>query len=165
MILGFVDWSGIVCLMRGNVLSLRETNLVKDSIVAGMPTRYIPLSEIPPNIAALILVYTISVMALSILDEAPLGFLSVDTQPPAASLDNMLNGAQSLTVLTRQPWFWIPPELLIVILMVAISFVGDTLRGALDPSMVVTIRRPAPADGSGSSDKSASTREKGEIVE
>lgn len=36
LILGFVDWPGIARLVRGNVLSLRETNFVKGSLVAGM---------------------------------------------------------------------------------------------------------------------------------
>lgn len=165
LILGFVDWPGIARLVRGNVLSLRETNFVKGSIVAGMPTRHILFSEILPNTVAPILVYATSVMALSMLDEASLSFLGMGVQPPAASLGNMLNSAQSLTVLTRQPWLWIPPGLLIVILVVAINFVGDALRDALDPSAVMTIRRPASAGGSNSSGKSASTREKGEIAE
>ena len=165
LILGFVDWPGIARLVRGNVLSLRETNFVKGSIVAVMPTRHILFSEILPNTVAPILVYATSVMALSMLDEASLSFLGMGVQPPAASLGNMLNSAQSLTVLTRQPWLWIPPGLLIVILVVAINFVGDALRDALDPSAVMTIRRPASAGGSSSSGKSASTREKGEIAE
>ena len=107
LILGFVDWPGIARLVRGNVLSLRETNFVKGSIVAGMPTRHILFSEILPNTVAPILVYATSVMALSMLDEASLSFLGMGVQPPAASLGNMLNSAQSLTVLTRQPWLWI----------------------------------------------------------
>ena len=53
-------------------------------------------------------------------------------QPPTASLGNMLNGAQSLTVLTKQPWLWIPSGLMIVVLVIAINFIGDALRDALD---------------------------------
>lgn len=141
LILGFVDWPGIARLVRGNVLSLRETNFVKGSIVAGMPTRHILFSDILPNTVAPILVYATSVMALSMLDEASLSFLGMGVQPPAASLGNMLNSAQSLTVLTRQPWLWIPPGLLIVILVVSINFVGDALRDAMDPSAVMTVRK------------------------
>lgn len=144
LILGFVDWPGIARLVRGNVLSLRETNFVKSSIVAGMPTRHILFSEILPNTVAPILVYATSVMALSMLDEASLSFLGMGVQPPAASLGNMLNSAQSLTVLTKQPWLWLPPGLLIVILVVAINFVGDALRDALDPSAVITMRKTGP---------------------
>lgn len=140
LILGFVDWPGIARLVRGNVLSLRETNFVKSSIVAGMPSRHILFSEILPNTIAPILVYATSVMALSMLDEASLSFLGMGVQPPAASLGNMLNSAQSITVLTKQPWLWIPPGLLIVVLVVAINFVGDALRDALDPSAVTNVK-------------------------
>lgn len=134
LILGFVDWPGIARLVRGNVLSLRETNFIKGNIVAGMPLRHILFSEILPNTVAPILVYATSVLALSMLDEAALSFLGMGVQPPTASLGNMLNGAQSLTVLTSQPWLWIPPGLLIVVLVIAINFVGDALRDALDPN-------------------------------
>lgn len=134
LILGFVDWPGIARLVRGNVLNLRESNFVKGSIVAGMPLRHILFSEILPNTAAPILVYATSVLALSMLDEAALSFLGQGVQPPTASLGNMLNGAQSLTVLTSQPWLWLPPGLLIVILVMAINFIGDALRDALDPN-------------------------------
>ena len=137
LILGFVDWPGIARLVRANVLSLRETNFVKSSIVAGMPGRHILFSEILPNTVAPILVYATSVMALSMLDEASLSFLGMGVQPPAASLGNMLNSAQSLTVLTKQPWMWIPPGVLIVVLVVAINFVGDALRDALDPTALM----------------------------
>ena len=61
----------------------------------------------------------------SMLDEAALSFLGMGVQPPTASLGNMLNGAQSLTVLTKQPWLWIPSGLMIVVLVIAINFIGE----------------------------------------
>ena len=134
LILGFVDWPGVARLVRGNVLSLRETNFVKGNVVAGMPLRHILFSEILPNTVAPILVYATSVMAISMLDEAALSFLGMGVQPPMASLGNMLNGAQSITVLTSQPWLWLQPGIMIVVLVVCINFVGDALRDAFDPS-------------------------------
>ena len=134
LILGFVDWPGVARLVRGNVLSLRETNFVKGNVMAGMPLRHILFSEILPNTVAPILVYATSVMAISMLDEAALSFLGMGVQPPMASLGNMLNGAQSITVLTSQPWLWLPPGIMIVVLVVSINFVGDALRDAFDPS-------------------------------
>ena len=134
LILGFVDWPGVARLVRGNVLSLRETNFVKGNVVAGMPLRHILFSEILPNTVAPILVYATSVMAISMLDEAALSFLGMGVQPPMASLGNMLNGAQSITVLTSQPWLWLPPGIMIVVLVVSINFVGDALRDAFDQS-------------------------------
>lgn len=134
LILGFVDWPGVARLVRGNVLALRETNFVKGNLIAGMSIGHILFSEILPNTMAPILVHATSVLALSMLDEAALSFLGLGIQPPEASLGNMLNGAQSLTVLTRQPWLWLPPGMMIVILVMAINFVGDALRDALDPN-------------------------------
>ena len=83
------------------------------------------------------LVYATSVMALTMLDEAALSFLGMGVQPPAASLGNMLNSAQSVTVLTKQPWLWIPPGLVIIIVVTAVNFVGDALRDAFDPLSII----------------------------
>jgi peptide/nickel transport system permease protein len=134
LILGFVDWPGIARLVRGNVMNLRETNFVKSNVVAGMPKWHILFSEILPNTTAPILVYMTSVLALSILDEASLSFIGMGVQPPTASLGNLLNNAQNLTILTERPWLWVPPGLMIIILVVAINLVGDALRDAMDPT-------------------------------
>ncbi len=134
LILGFVDWPGIARLVRGNVLSIREMNFIQGDKVAGMPKRYILFSEILPNTIAPILVYATSIVALSMLDEAALSFLGMGIQPPQASLGNMLNGAQSLSILTSKPWLWIPAGLLIILLVVSVNFIGDALRDAFDPS-------------------------------
>ena len=133
LILGFVDWPGVARLVRGNVLSLRETNFIKSDITAGMPRRYILFSEILPNTIAPVLVYATSVFAISILDEAALSFLGMGVQPPTPSLGNLLNGAESLSILTGKPWMWVPAGAAIVLLVVCINFVGDALRDAFDP--------------------------------
>ena len=133
IILGLVDWPGVARLVRGNVLSLRETNFCKSDVTSGMPGRYILFSEILPNTLAPVLVYATSVFAISILDEAALSFLGMGVQPPTASLGNILNGAQSITILTEKPWLWLPAGILIILLVMCINFVGDALRDALDP--------------------------------
>ncbi len=133
-ILVFVDWPSAARLVRGNVLSLRETNFVKSNIVAGMPRRHILLSEILPNTLAPVLVYATNVTALSILDEAALSFLGQGIRAPHPSLGNMLNGAQSLSVLTGKPWLWVPPGLMLILIVISINFIGDALRDAMDPS-------------------------------
>lgn len=134
IILGLVDWPGAARLVRGNVLSLRETNFIKGDVVAGMPNRYILFSEILPNTIGPVLVYATSVFAISILDEAALSFLGMGVQPPTASLGNILNGAESITILTSKFWLWVPAGVLIILLVVSINFVGDALRDAIDPS-------------------------------
>jgi peptide/nickel transport system permease protein len=137
LIFGFVDWPGVARLVRGSILSIKEQDYVKSSQIAGMPRSYILFSDILPNVMTNILVFATTVMATSILDEAALSFLGMGIQPPAASLGNMLNGAESVTVLTGMPWLWISPGLVIIILVVCVNFVGDALRDALDPTAVV----------------------------
>ena len=133
LILGFVDWPGVARLVRGNVLSLRETNFIKSDITAGMPGSYILFSEILPNTIAPVLVYATNVFAVSILDEAALSFLGMGIQPPTPSLGNILNGAESLSILTGKPWLWLPAGIVIFLLVICINFVGDALRDAFDP--------------------------------
>ena len=133
LVLGFVDWPGVCRLVRGNVLSLRETNFVKSDVTAGMPRRYILFREILPNTIAPVLVYATSVFAISILDEAALSFLGQGVQLPTPSLGNLLGDAQSLTTLTNQPWMWVPAGVVIILLVMCINFVGDALRDAIDP--------------------------------
>lgn len=134
LILGLVDWPGVARLVRGSVLSLRETDFIKGDMVAGMPRRYILFSEILPNTIAPVLVYATTVFAISILDEAALSFLGMGVQPPTASLGNILNGAESITILTSKFWLWIPAGLIVILLVISINFIGDALRDAVDPT-------------------------------
>ena len=134
LILGFLDWPGMARLVRGNVMTIRNADYVHASQIAGMSKRYILFSDILPNVMAPILVFGTSVIAISILDESALSFLGMGVQPPVASLGNMLNGAQSLTVLTSKLWLWMPPGLMIVVLVICFNFIGDALRDAIDPA-------------------------------
>ncbi len=121
-------------LVRGSVLNLKEQDFVQSSQIAGMSRRYILFSDILPNTVGSILVFATTVMAASILDEAALSFLGMGIQPPTASLGNLLNGAESISVLTGMPWLWISPGVMIIILVVSVNFIGDALRDALDPT-------------------------------
>ena len=72
-------------------------------------------------------------VAAAILTEAGLSFLGMGVQPPTPSWGNLINLAQSATILQTMPWLWIPPGCLIAIAVLSINFVGDGLRDALDP--------------------------------
>lgn len=133
LIMGFTGWPGVARIVRGNVLSIKQMHYIENRKIQGMPARYIVFSEILPNTFAPILVYATSAVAMSILDEAALSFLGMGVQSPTVSLGNLLNGVQSITVLTTQPWLWIPPGVVIIALVVAINFIGDALRDAADP--------------------------------
>ena len=134
LILGFVNWPGVARMVRGNVLSLRERAFVQGAIVSGLPKPYILFSEILPNTVAPVLIHSSSVMAFSILDEAALSFLGMGVQTPTASLGNMLGAATSQAVLTDMPWLWIPPGIMIVLIVMSVNFIGDAIRDAFDPT-------------------------------
>lgn len=132
-ILGLLGWPSVARLVRGSVLSLKHVDFVKSGVVLGLGTPRILFQHILPNAIAPILVQATFGIAAAIIVEASLSFLGMGVQPPTASWGNMLTDAQSLTVLTSQPWLWVPPGLMIVIVVLAINFIGDGLRDALDP--------------------------------
>ena len=72
-------------------------------------------------------------VASAILLEAGISFLGLGVQPPAPSLGTMINEARSPTVLQALPWMWLPAGVLIATTVLAVNFVGDGLRDALDP--------------------------------
>jgi len=133
IILGVLGWPGIARLVRGNVLAIKQSDYVKASIALGYKTPRILFKHILPNTVAPILIYATSGVAGAILDEAALSFLGLGVQPPEASWGNMLSSAQSITILTSQPWLWIAPGILTLLTVLSINYIGDALRDALDP--------------------------------
>lgn len=134
LILGFVDWPGMARLVRGSVLSLKEADFVNSSKISDMPIWYILFSEIFLNVIGSVLIYATTIMSASILDEAALSFLGMGVQLPDPSLGNLLNGAESLSILTYKPWIWVPSGIVIILLVLGVNFIGDALRDALDPT-------------------------------
>lgn len=72
-------------------------------------------------------------VAQAILLEAGLSFLGVGVRRPATSWGDMLSEAQSLTVLESMPRLWLLPSIMITLAILAIVFMDDGLRDALDP--------------------------------
>jgi len=68
-----------------------------------------------------------------VLLEAGLSYLGLGVQPPTPSWGNMLNTARSLSTMERTPWQWIPPAITTVMFVLAVNFVGDGIRDAVDP--------------------------------
>lgn len=131
--IGLFGWPTAFRIVRGLTLSLRE----QDSIhaVSGLgarPTRILRKHVVPSVIAPLTVVATLEV-AQAILLEAALSFIGLGVPPPTASWGNMLNDAQSLTILESMPWLWLPPGIAIALTVLAVNFVGDGLRDAADP--------------------------------
>ena len=133
VVIGLMGWPPIARLVRGEFLTLREREFVLASIATGATSPRIIGRHVLPNALTPVIVNATFGMASAILLEAGLSFLGLGVQPPTASWGNMLNGAQSITVLEQMPWLWVPPGLMIVLAVLCINFVGDGLRDALDP--------------------------------
>lgn len=133
IVIGMLKWPSVTRLVRGNVLSIKQMDYIKSALVLGLKTPRILFLHILPITIAPVLVNATSGMASAIITEASLSFLGMGVQPPTASWGNMITDAQSLTVLTSQPWLWLPPGIMIVVCVLSINFIGDGLRDALDP--------------------------------
>lgn len=133
LVLGLLGWPAVARLVRGSVLSIKQTEYVKAAQALGLSKRQIIFQEIMPNAMGPLLVNATFGAATAILSESSLSFLGMGVQPPTASWGNMLTAAQSITTLQSEPWLWIPSGLMIVITVLVINFVGDGIRDALDP--------------------------------
>ncbi|GGI45482.1 peptide ABC transporter permease [Paenibacillus marchantiophytorum] len=132
LVLALFSWPGVARLVRGSVLSIKQLDYVKAGVALGLSTPRILFQHIFPNAIGPIIVNATFGIASAIMSEAGLSFLGMGVKPPTASWGNMLTDAQSLTVLTDQPWLWVPPGAMILFTVLAINFVGDGLRDALD---------------------------------
>ncbi|MDR7482522.1 MAG: ABC transporter permease [Armatimonadota bacterium] len=135
IVLGLLGWPPVARLVRGQVLALRQQEFVLAARASGADDRAVVVRHLLPNAMAPVLVAATFGTANAILVEAALSFLGLGVQPPTPSWGNMLTDAQSLTVLERMPWLWLPPGVMILISVLAINFVGDGLRDALDPGL------------------------------
>jgi len=133
--LGFLGWPEVARIVRGQTLAVREELYVVSSEAAGARSSRIILKDVLPNIMSPVIVNATFGVARAILIEAGLSFLGMGVQPPTASWGNMLNDAQSLSILETMPWMWVPPGLMIFVATISINFVGDGLRDALDPKL------------------------------
>ncbi|MGE6226184.1 oligopeptide ABC transporter permease [Paenibacillus chitinolyticus] len=132
LVLALFSWPGVARLVRGSVLTIKRLDYVRAGVALGYSTPRILLQHILPNAAGPVIVQATFGVASAIMSEAGLSFLGMGVQPPTASWGNMLTDAQSLTVLTEQPWLWMPPGAMILLVVLSINFVGDGLRDALD---------------------------------
>ena len=95
--------------MRGQILSVREWDFVMAARSLGVQDRNIMFKHILPHVLAPLLVAATFGVAGAILTEAGLSFLGLGVLPPTPSWGNMLNGAQSIYILERHWWIWLPP--------------------------------------------------------
>jgi peptide/nickel transport system permease protein len=132
-LIGLITWPTPARIIRGQILQVREVDFVLAARVLGAKDRSILVRHILPNSIAPMLVYTSIAVATNVLLEAALSYLGLGVQPPTPSWGNLLNNARSISILSKEPWQWAPAAILIVVFVLAVNFVGDGIRDAVDP--------------------------------
>lgn len=135
LVLGLLGWPQIARIVRAEFMHLRVQEFITAARVVGVTSPRIIVRHIIPNAMGPILVGATFGVASAILSESSLSFLGLGVQPPTSSWGQMLNIAQSLSILEQKPWAWVPPGLMILISVLCINFIGDGLRDALDPQL------------------------------
>jgi peptide/nickel transport system permease protein len=135
-IIGLTSWAYLARIVRSSFLSIKEQEYVTAARCIGTSNRGIIFYHVLPNCIAPIVVNATLGIADAILSEAYISFLGLGIQPPTATWGSMLDGAYRY--LEQAPWLWIFPGALILLTVLAINFVGDGLRDALDPHVLVS---------------------------
>jgi peptide/nickel transport system permease protein len=138
-IIGIVYVPYIARPVRGQVLALKETEFVLAAVGLGVPSGRILLRDILPNVTTTLIVFIPLMMALNILTESALSFLSIGVQPPDASWGTIIQDGQ--TLLYTRPMVALAPGVAIVLTVLALNVFGDGLRDALDPRSKLRIRQ------------------------
>jgi len=127
-------WMGVARLVHGSVLSLRGQEFIQATRAMGADETHIILKHLIPNSFAPIIVAATLGFGGVIIAESSLSFLGFGVMPPVPTWGNMLNEARAapLKDLFTQALF---PGFFIFVTVLAINFIGDGLRDALDPRL------------------------------
>jgi ABC-type dipeptide/oligopeptide/nickel transport system permease subunit len=132
VILALLFWTGLARIVRGVFLSLREKEFVEAAKAAGAGDARIIVRHLLPNAIGPIIVSMTLIIAAAILVEAALSFLGFGIQPPTPALGKLI--AEGQTQGFEYWWLVTFPGVVIVVVALAVNFVGDGLRDALDPT-------------------------------
>jgi peptide/nickel transport system permease protein len=136
VLLGALIWGGLARIVRAEFLSLREKEFVEAARAAGANDRRIIFRHILPNAISPIIVQTTLVVGTAIIVEAALSFLGFGVRPPIPTWGGM--SAAGAAIAPRGYWW----ELVfsasaLISTVLAINFIGDGLRDALDPTQTI----------------------------
>jgi peptide/nickel transport system permease protein len=129
--LALVQWPGLARLVRGQVLSLRQTEFVLGAAAIGAPTRRILRAHILPNAIGPVIIWLTVGFGWALLAESGLSFIGVGVQPPAASWGQMMN--ENLGMWRYKPHLVLVPGAVVALVVLAFNMLGDGLNDALDP--------------------------------
>ena len=124
--LALVGWPLMARFTRGQTLALKERSFIESTRALGAGDGHILLRHILPNLAGLIIVSATLDVASVIVSEATLGLLGLSAQPPQTSLGKMIVEAFAYITLNWTQVLY--PSLVLALLVLALSFVGDGLQ-------------------------------------
>lgn len=132
LIIGALSWMSTARIVRVEVQSIRERPYIDAARTLGLRHGLILRRHVIPNAAGAIIVGVTLAVGDAIILESSLSFLGLGIQPPTATWGNLLTDAGS--TMRTAPWLTIFPGLAILLTVLAINYLGDGLRDALDPT-------------------------------
>jgi peptide/nickel transport system permease protein len=132
LVLAALGWMTIARVVRGQVLSLKEKEFVEAARAAGAGGPRIIGRHIVPNLVGSIVVNATVAVAFAVVSESTLSFLGFGVRRPDTSWGVMLADARS-TPGTDKAHLLYFPALALVLVVLAVNFLGDGLRDAFDP--------------------------------
>ena len=117
--------------VRGQTLQLKEQQFVEAARTSGTSNARIIMHHIVPNLFSIVVVASTLNIAGTVIGEAGLSLLGLGVQQPGSSLGLMISDATSL--ISTHPWEIVLPSLVLTLIVLAFSFLGDGLRDAFDP--------------------------------
>lgn len=131
--IGLTAWVTMARLVRGQVLSLKESEFVEAARATGVSDLRIVVRHILPNsIGPVIVAVTLGIPS-AILAEATLSFIGIGIEPPRASWGSLI--AEGTRWVQSEPHLVVFPALALAITLTSFTFLGDGLRDALDPKL------------------------------
>ncbi|WP_246469694.1 ABC transporter permease [Cohnella nanjingensis] len=139
LVMTFTGWMGVARLVRGTFLQLREMQYVEAARAIGVSDAGIIFRHLLRNASAPIIVNATLMVGYAILGESALSYLGLGVQVPQTSWGLMLSNAQEFMLV--DPLQAVYPGLCILLVVLAVNFVGDGLRDAMDPRKQAAIAR------------------------
>ena len=132
--LGLIEWLTMARIVRGQVLALKNLQFVAAARALGQSHTRIIVHHLLPNLTGIVIIYLTLTIPAVILDESFLSFLGLGIQAPQASWGSLLaDGAQVINPVRSFWWLLLFPAAVMSVTLLALNFLGDALRDALDP--------------------------------
>lgn len=131
IILGVTSWFGVSRIVRAEVMAVREREYMLAARSLGVGHGRILLHHVLPNVLAPVTVAATLGMGQIILIEAGLSFLGLGVQEPTASLGRMMSAGGG--ELLAAPWTTVFPGIVVILIVIGFSLMGDGFRDTLDP--------------------------------